>query len=517
MEHDALFSFLKVPCAFAILILLLLYLRSVVEWRARARGRPLPPGPKRLPIIGNMLDVPVWKPWLGYRDLTARFGDIVYLETLGKPMVVLGSPATIFEFLEKHSANTADRATTPLVPLTGHSFNFAFMPYGLAWRRHRRMLWQHFHPGRVPSYRPVQRALVHEFLVKLLEKPHKLQQLLRYNVVATTLKITYGIDWMMRSSASAITVSVQFLLQHFPILQHLPSWFPGAGFHELLAQATGPSQYMLNTPFSEARAKATQPVDLPSIVADLVSRIASQEPGQAEDEEQIARDVAAIIVEGKSYAQKTFSSMEGLFLGLSLNPEVQKKAQAELAAVVGPNRLPDFEDRDALVYVNAIVKEALRWHNVAPLSIAHYTMEDDELNGYIIPARTTVVPNVWACMHDPQMFAEPDEFRPERFIRDGKLNPDVLDPTTLVFGSGRRICPGRYFADAALFLTAACVLHVFDIGPPLDENGRPVQVKYEPSHGFLSYPEDGRCTIKARSAEAVALILGSREKGSSPE
>lgn len=64
-------------------------------------------------------------------------------------------------------------------------------------------------------------------------------------------------------------------------------------------------------------------------------------------------------------------------------------------AVVGADRLPDFDDRDALVYINAVVKEALRWHNVSPLSIAHVTVEDDEVNGYFIPAGTTVVPNVW--------------------------------------------------------------------------------------------------------------------------
>ena len=80
---------------------------------------------------------------------------------------------------------------------------------------------------------------------------------------------------------------------------------------------------------------------------------------------------------------------------MSLYPDIQKKAQAELAAVVGPNRLPDFDDRDALVYVSAIVKETLRWFNVAPLGISHRTMEDDEFRGYFIPAGTLITPNIW--------------------------------------------------------------------------------------------------------------------------
>jgi cytochrome P450 len=59
--------------------------------------------------------------------------------------------------------------------------------------------------------------------------------------------------------------------------------------------------------------------------------------------------------------------VQALFLALALYPEVQKKAQAEIDAVIGPNRLPDFEDRSSLPYINAMVKELMRWHLVAPL------------------------------------------------------------------------------------------------------------------------------------------------------
>ena len=82
---------------------------------------------------------------------------------------------------------------------------------------------------------------------------------------------------------------------------------------------------------------------------------------------------------------------------MSLYPDVQKKAQAELDAKIGSNRLPDLNDRDALVYVNAVVKEVLRWFNVAPLGISHRTEEDDEFRGYFIPAGTLITPNIWSA------------------------------------------------------------------------------------------------------------------------
>ncbi|EIW59364.1 cytochrome P450 [Trametes versicolor FP-101664 SS1] len=499
----------------------------MTRWHARVRGRSLPPGPKRWPFIGNMLDVPMWKPWYGLRDLCERYGEIVYLELLGETMVILGSPGAIHDLLDKRASNTADRVETPLIPLAGHDFNLAVMQYGPRWRRHRRMLWQQFHPGKVDSYKPVQRDFTRKLLAGLLERPSKVKELLQYQIIGTMMKITYDIDLADEddvrigyadrafSGLREVTAPVQFLLQHFPLVQYIPAWFPGAGFHRVLAEANPPCAWMLDVPFSQAKADVAEPYgpkEAGPIVAELLRRMETSlngMEGDSESEEQVARNVAALIVEGGS--DTTVSTLEGLILALSLFPEVQQKARAELDAIVGAHRLPDFDDRDALVYINAVVKEALRWHNVSPLSIAHVTVEDDEFHGYFIPAGTTVVPNVWACMHDPRIYPEPEKFCPERFIgKDGRLNPDVLDPATLIFGSGRRICPGRYFVDAALFLTAASVLQVFDIGPPKDENGCPIKVEYQASHGFLSYPEDTRCTITPRSAEAVALILGSQ-------
>ena len=80
---------------------------------------------------------------------------------------------------------------------------------------------------------------------------------------------------------------------------------------------------------------------------------------------------------------------------MAMYPAVQRKAQAELDKVVGLNRLPDHNDSDELVYINAVVKEALRWHAVMPLGLWHRTIADDELNGYFIPRGTMIWTNVW--------------------------------------------------------------------------------------------------------------------------
>ncbi|KAI9058131.1 cytochrome P450 [Trametes sanguinea] len=488
----------------------------------------LPPGPPRSPLIGNLINAPrARKPWVAFRHLMQTYGDIVYLEVLGRRMLLLGNPSDILGFLDKRSSITSDRAYSPLISLAGQAYNFGFMPYGQWWRRHRRMFWQQFHPGVVSRYWPIQKSRTPDFLVKLLEQPTSCQELIRYCFSTTALKVVYNVDIddvhdtrlgiieELFVGIREVTISVQLILESFPFVQHLPTWTPGIGkFLKQISRSKIPNEQLIASEFTEARARAEKNgAEDPSVVSQMLHRLAQtagSEDDVRDEEEEIVKDVAGVAMEAGT--DTTFSTAEGFFVAMSLHPEVQQKARAELDLIVGPHRLPDFSDRDSLVYINinAIVKESLRWHNVLPLGISHNTTEDAELHGYHIPAGTAVVPNIWACMHDPRFYPEPERFNPDRFISDGQLNEGALDPSDFAFGFGRRICPGRHFADAGLFIAIASVLHVFEIVPPLDEDGRPVKVEYEQCHGFLSYPENFACVVKPRSEDAISLIRGLR-------
>ena len=80
-----------------------------------------------------------------------------------------------------------------------------------------------------------------------------------------------------------------------------------------------------------------------------------------------------------------------------LNPDVQKRAQEEIDRVVGTSRLPDMSDREGLPYIDAVVKEVLRWHPVTPLGVSHASSEDDTYKGYLIPKGAILVPNIWCA------------------------------------------------------------------------------------------------------------------------
>ncbi|KAM5536769.1 hypothetical protein V8D89_009487 [Ganoderma adspersum] len=506
------------PAQLVLSIAILFYLLSIARWRARTRGRSLPPGPIRLPIVGNMLNIPRSRQWVGYRDLSHELGDVIYLQVLGQPIVVLGSADAIFEYLDKRTANTSDRVQSPMTELSGSSLNFGFMPYGQWWRRHRRAFWQQFHPNPVRQYQHTQESITQVFLQMLLENPSRLKQLLRFNFASVLLKTAYDIDVKdendvyIQISEDAITGAVdglvpgRFLVEYLPFLRHVPPWCPGAASQRLWAKWMAAGDRLKNVPFEHAKAKLETGEATQSIVSELLKTMARGGTVPQEDEE-IIKNVGAVMFEAGT--DTVLCTLLGMFLGVSLHPEVLRKAHAELDAVVGPHRMPNFGDRESLVYVNAIIKESMRWHSVLPIGIPHATVADDEFRGYFIPAGTMLIPNTWACMNDPEVYQDPEVFRPERFMHDGKLDTSVRDPAAFIFGYGRRhvvICPGRYFAEDMVFINVACVLHVFDITPPVGEDGRPIKIEHVLSDTLVSYPEDCRCTIKPRSAAAEALI-----------
>ncbi|KAI0763626.1 cytochrome P450 [Trametes elegans] len=402
--------------------------------------------------------------------------------------------------------------------------NFASTGYGSRWRACRRTFWQYFHPGVVSNYRLAQRTETTKVLAKLLESPARLRSHLRQLFSATMLKVLYDIDVTSEDDhhvqivddsleAAALAIPGSFAVEAFPFLRHVPAWFPGANSQRLFLRSKQASLYLKHKPFDDVQQSVASGELHSCIVTRMLARAslslgieAASLPG---DELDLLKVTCCTAFEGG--ADTTFSTLQGLFVALALNPHVQKKAQAELDAVVGPHRLPCHEDNEALLYVNAIIKEVLRWHNVLPMGIPHRTVEDDVFCGHFIPAGTTVLTNVWYVLsadilHDPDTYENPDNFCPERFLRDGETKPDVQDPQTIMFGFGRRKCPGRYFANDSLFITISSILHVFNITLPLDEHGDPIKVKYRQSHGFLSYPEDIRCTVRPRSAAAETFI-----------
>ncbi|KAI8974876.1 cytochrome P450 [Trametes punicea] len=495
----------------------LILLASVVFVLARKRNRrPLPPGPPGLPLIGNALDIPKEYSWLTFRDFATKYGDVVTLRAFGSTLIILSSVEAAIELMEKRSSMYADRPPSVLSEMIGWTRNFAFRRYDDQWRTMRRLFWQHFQPSAVQNYRPIQQREARRFLRKLLEDDSDLDGSIKISVCQTLLNAVYGIpakditqryvELLEESNANVSEAYVPgaFFVEFIPWLRHIPSWVPGTGWQKKVKEWKVQANSIFEEPYMAAQNAMKRGVATPSMLHELLEAAQSDGKGTELTEEFIKGTTATAFLAGTDTTVATFFAF---FCAMIRNPEMQKRAQKELDSVVGPDRLPEHSDRPSLPYIDAILKETLRWYNVAPLGMAHRCMQDDEYRGWTIPKGATVMINLWAIFHDPHQYPDPHTFRPERFLKDGKLNPDVPDPTTITFGFGRRICPGRHFADDALFINMASVLHVFDILPALDEFGKPIPVEAKFTSGFLSMVEPFKYSIRPRSKEALSLIL----------
>jgi len=164
--------------------------------------------------------------------------------------------------------------------------------------------------------------------------------------------------------------------------------------------------------------------------------------------------------------ETTASTLCWALLYLIHNPEVQQMLHQELDQVTGPERLPELEDKKNLPYLEATITETLRLSSLVPLSVPHKTTVDTTLQGYAIPKGTTILMNLWSLHHDPEIWDDPDAFRPERFLdEEGNFVPPKAD-RFLPFSAGRRVCLGESLARLELFLVLARLLHSFKFENP---------------------------------------------------
>nr|Q4H4C3.3 RecName: Full=Cytochrome P450 1A2; AltName: Full=CYPIA2; AltName: Full=Cholesterol 25-hydroxylase; AltName: Full=Hydroperoxy icosatetraenoate dehydratase [Macaca fuscata fuscata]BAE16271.1 cytochrome P450 1A2 [Macaca fuscata] len=152
---------------------------------------------------------------------------------------------------------------------------------------------------------------------------------------------------------------------------------------------------------------------------------------------------------------------------LVTKPEIQRKIQKELDAVIGRGRRPRLSDRPQLPYLEAFILETFRHSSFVPFTIPHSTTRDTTLNGFYIPRECCVFINQWQVNHDPQLWGDPSEFRPERFLTaEGTTINKPLSEKIMLFGLGKRRCIGEVLGKWEVFLFLAILLQQLEFSVP---------------------------------------------------
>ncbi|KAI0363948.1 cytochrome P450 [Pilatotrama ljubarskyi] len=487
----------------------------------RRRRGPLPPGPRGWPIIGNVFDVPPSHHWKAFAKWGTHYGDLMSITLLGQPMIIINSFQYAYELLEKRSAIYSDRPHLTMAgDIVGWDQILVLLRYGAQFREYRRLMARALGSRRsVEAFAPVIEAQSAQLLLRLYRDSTDIADQIRKCVPMTgavVLMISYGYQpkehadpliKMVEDATDQAAEVVQpgaFLVDVFPFLRYVPSWMPGAGWKRKGEAYRANMDRMSATPHQFVKDQMATGKAAPSFTSSMLASNPSP------DEEYRIKMAAASIYAGG--ADTTVSAEMSFILAMGVYPSVQRKAQDELDAVVGPDRLPTYADLAQMPYLNALYLEVLRWNPVVPLGVPHAVLEDDFYEGYYIPKGSIIAVNQWKMLHDPEIYADPFTFSPERFLpkESEKEGQRELDPRKIAFGFGRRICPGIHLAEPSVLMVAAMLLSVYDISDPRTAAGgapiTPDSVEY--TGGTISHPEPFRCTFTPRSEKARALILG---------
>ncbi|KAF8628629.1 hypothetical protein AX15_003764 [Amanita polypyramis BW_CC] len=489
----------------------------VVLLRHRKQQATYPPGPSPKLIIGNALDVPLKKSWIKYFDWSKKYNsDIIHLSVMGTHIFVLHKMKDVIALLEKRSAIYSGRPSLPVFKLLEVENLTAVMDYGHDWRKHRKLFKEGLRKNLMPSYMRTQTGKVHLLLHLLLNDPEGFMEHCKWLSVAHIMSMAYDYDVVPGqegegfvklaeesvNSFSNLFLPSSTLINVLPFLRHVPPWVPGASTQKMAVKATGK--------YKEC------------ILGDLLQH-RTKVDGAYEDED-ILKNVTATTyiagVETVSIAKfdplnwshwQIKTALLNLFFTIVYNPSAQKKAQEEIDRFVGTERLPNFEDRSSLPYVEALVRETLRWRVIAPYGAPHTTTDDDTYNEFY--ASSIVMANVWAITRDEAVYPDPELFKPERFFSsDGTLNDDTME---YAFGFGRRICPGQPIADTLLWLVTATVLSTFNISKAKDKNGIEVELDLDAFTSSASTMKMFFCcssSVQMRGVKADGGLIGLVEK-----
>ncbi|KAK6356024.1 hypothetical protein TWF718_000397 [Orbilia javanica] len=493
----------------SILLGFVLFLRKVISAK-NLRKLPLPPGPKGLPIFGNISDLPPttcveWQHWLKHKNL---YGPISSVTVFGQTVILIHDRDIASELLDKRSAKYSSRPTMQFASeMIGYKDSTAMMEYNDRLRMQRKMVAKQIgSKNLITKFFPSIESHVRRFLLQTMNSPQTLHKNLQLEAASFTLDMVYGyqvnpsgddplvnlVTQLMTEFCDAAVAGV-WLVDMIPWLKYLPGWFPGAGFKSTARRYRATYMQAINTTFDFTEKQMAQGSQKDSYVAGLLYG----NPSLAEIKE--IKNSAVALYGGGS--DTTVASLSNFFLAMSLYPEVQMKAQREIDRVIGAGRLPDLHDRENLPYIEAVFSETLRWMPIVPLSLPHASVEEDEFRGYRIPKGSIILPSIAWFAIDPATYKQPESFIPERF-----LGPSELDPRKYVFGFGRRICPGRYLADANIFLMIAQSLAAFHIGKAVDLEGKDIEPVVGQLPGIVSHPIPYQCTIRPRSEKYKELV-----------
>ncbi|XP_050218062.1 cytochrome P450 71D445-like [Mercurialis annua] len=438
--------------------------------KSKISTRNLPPGPWKLPLIGNMHQLAGALPHRRLGTLASKYGPIMRLQLGEITSIVISSPKYAKQVMKTHDITFAQRPH--LLATTVATYNYtdiAFAPYGDYWRQMRKICTLELLTAkRVQSFRSIREEEVSKLMRSLSSNAgsainfSNMINAVTYSIIsrAACSKIWKGGDVFIPTMKKFIVAAGGFSL--FDVYPSVPAlhWFDGTKSRLEKAQKLIDKlfQNIIDEHRTERAARKSGGKDEEDLVDVLLN---FQEHGNLEI--PLTDDnIKAVILDVFSGGSETSSTtVEWIMSELLKDPRVMEKAQQEVRKVFRKEGNVDESRIHELNYLKLVIKETLRLHPPLPLVLPRECRESCVINDYDIPVNSKIIVNAWAIGRDPNYWKEAEKFYPERF-QDSPIDIKGTDYEFLPFGAGRRICPGILFGMSNVEFPFAQLLYHFD-------------------------------------------------------
>nr|GMD44339.1 premnaspirodiene oxygenase-like [Ipomoea batatas] len=438
-------------------------------------GRKLPPGPRKLPVIGNMHRLVGAAPHVALRDLSKQYGKELMQLQLGEVCVVVVSSAEVAKmFLKTHDLEFASR---PRVLAGDEIFynrcDLFFSPYGEYWKQLRKVCMMELLSSRtVRSFSYIRKDEINRLLDRIRSSGSPINMVDELSIFTSSIICRAAFGKIVKRTEELLKVmeEVFTLASSFCMADAFPSW-------KILHFLSGEKGRMV-------RVRQKMDEIMGDIIKEHRNNLGSGKTGSGESGAEDIVDVLIKLKDGDTLSEfitddniksviidifgggtdTSTTTLACAMVEMVRNPRVLAKAQAEVREFFkGKERLEE-SDVEKLTYLNLVIKETMRLHPPGPV-LFRESNKENVVCGYTIPPRTRVLINSWAISRDPDYWEDPESFKPERFQDDpmdftGSSSSSQLK--YMPFGAGRRICPGISFGLANVYNPLAHLLYHFD-------------------------------------------------------
>lgn len=468
--------------------------------------RKLPPGPIKLPIFGNALQISLAGKLTGpaYYKLSKQYGDVMSLKAGTLDSIVLSSHEVMRELFARDELSDRQCDGAGMDRNMNRNMGIIFAS-GKVWKDLRRFTLRNLRDFGFSKSNLMENAQQEELqhFRKYLNEKLKNSKNGVMSVHGFFNMPVLNVVWSMIMSERFpyddpklkhyIRLNDEFFLSNnfvsswslfFPFLR---DWFPEQSGRNAVLSSVAGLQTFIRGLIEDCRRKEIYKINPQNLVDVFLEKIESEksDPDTSFTDDQLLITMLDIFQAG---LETTSNTLSWTILFLILNPDVQERLFEEISRVIPKGELITLDHKNRMPYAHATILESHRCAQIIPIAIAHKVVTDFEYRGYLFKAGTPVFANTYAVLVNEKQWKDPDRFYPERFLNaDGKVDKRKAEIIKMIFSPGKRICIGESVAESTFFMFLVGLVQLFEFrcvpGQPKPTTAPQVGFAYAP-HPF---------------------------------